>query len=129
MTVSMEDTQIMTLREIRDILNAEVLSGEQLLDREVKTGFACDLISDMLAFASSDTLIITSLTNPHVIHTAEVMDAVGVVFVGGKKPNLEMIKDINNNRIPLLSTELLIFKCCGLLFENGIQGARRGSVQ
>lgn len=119
----------MTLREIRDILGAEVLSGEQFLDREVETGFACDLISDMLAFASSNTLIITSLANPHVIHTAEVMDAVGVVFVGGKKPNLEMIKDSNKNRIPLLSTDLLIFKCCGLLFENGIQGARRGSVQ
>jgi predicted transcriptional regulator len=125
----MEDIQIMTLREIRDILGAEVLSGEQFLDREVETGFACDLISDMLAFASSNTLIITSLTNPHVIHTAEVMDAVGVIFVGGKKPNLEMIKDSNKNSIPLLSTDLLIFKCCGLLFEKGIQGARRGSVQ
>ncbi len=119
----------MTLRDIRDILEAEVLSGEQLLDREVKTGFACDLISDMLAFASSNTLIITSLTNPHVIHTAEVMDAVGVIFVGGKKPNVSMINNINKSRIPLLSTELLIFKCCGLLFEKGIQGVKRGSVQ
>jgi predicted transcriptional regulator len=119
----------MTLREVQTILGAEVLYGEQLLDREVKTGFACDLISDMLAFASSDTLLITTLTNPHVIHTAEVMDAVGVIFVGGKKPDPTVMQQANGKRIPLLSTDLLIFKCCGLLFQNGIQGTRRGSIQ
>jgi predicted transcriptional regulator len=115
----------MTLREIQNILHAEVLYGEQLLDREVKIGFACDLISDMLAFASSNALIITSLTNPHVLHTAEVVDAVGVVFVGGKKPPESMLKEINDGHVPLLSTDLLMFKCCGLLFTNGLKESRR----
>ena len=96
----------MTLRDIRNILDAEVLYGEHLLEREVKTGFACDLISEMLAFASSGTLLITSLTNPHVIHTAEVMDAVAVVFVGGKKPNPSMFKAVQGSKIPLLATDL-----------------------
>jgi len=119
----------MTLREIRDLLNAEVLYGEQLLDREVNTGFACDLISDMLAFASSDTLLITTLTNPHVVHTAEVMDAVGVIFAGGKKPDPSVIEQVNGSGIPLLSTEFMIFKCCGLLYQNGVQGTKRGTLQ
>jgi predicted transcriptional regulator len=125
----MEDTKAMTLRDIRDVLDADVLCGEQSLDREVTTGFACDLISEMLAFASSGTLLITSLKNPHVIHTAEVMDAVGVVFVGGKKPNLSAMKHVGTSRIPLLATDLLIFKCCGLLFQHGVQGAKRDSLQ
>ena len=119
----------MTLRQVQNVLHAEVLYGEHLLDREVKTGFACDLISDMLAFASSDTLLITTLTNPHVLHTAEVMDAVGVIFVGGKKPDSTVMEQMNDSRIPLLSTDLLIFKCCGLLYENGIQGTKRGCIQ
>jgi len=119
----------MTLREIRDLLNAEVLYGEQLLDREVNTGFACDLISDMLAFASSDTLLITTLTNPHVVHTAEVMDAVGVIFAGGKKPDPSVIEQVNGSGIPLLSTEYMIFKCCGLLYQNGVLGTKRGTIQ
>jgi predicted transcriptional regulator len=124
-----KEKRTMTLREIRDLLNAEVLYGEQLLDREVKTGFACDLISDMLAFASSDTLLITTLTNPHVVHTAEVMDAVAVIFAGGKKPDPSVIQQGNGSRIPLLSTDLMIFKCCGLLYQNGVQGTKRGSIQ
>jgi predicted transcriptional regulator len=119
----------MTLRDVREILNADVLCGGPMLDREVKTAFACDLISEMLAFASSGTLLITSLKNPHVIHTAEVMDAVGVVFVGGKQSNLRAMQQISSSRIPLLATDFLIFKCCGLLFEQGIQGARRDCLQ
>jgi predicted transcriptional regulator len=125
-TLFVEDMKAMTLRDIRSILDAEVLCGEPLLDREVKTGFACDLISEMLAHADSGALLITSLTNPHVIHTAEVMDAVGVVFVGGKKPNLSMVEAVNSSRIPLLATDHLIFKCCGLLFEHGIEEGKRG---
>ncbi len=115
----------MTLREIQKILGAEVLAGEQMLDREVETTFACDLISDMLAFASSNALIVTSLTNPHVIHTAEVVDAAGVVFVGGKKPPASMMEDVNDGRIPLLSTDFLMFKCCGLLFASGLKESQR----
>jgi predicted transcriptional regulator len=115
----------MTLREIKEILGAEVLAGDHLLEREVETTFACDLISDMLAFASSNALIVTSLTNPHVIHTAEVVDAAGVVFVGGKKPPESMMKEVNHGHIPLLSTDLLTFTCCGLLFVNGLKESRR----
>ncbi|MDR2017281.1 MAG: hypothetical protein LBQ00_00070 [Syntrophobacterales bacterium] len=119
----------MTLKDVQEILDAEVLCGQQHLNRKVETAFACDLISEMLAFAGSHTLLITSLTNQHVIHTAEVMDAVGVIFVGGKKPSEEIINNVNLAKIPLLSTPFLIYKCSGLLFSNGIEGCKRGSIE
>ncbi len=119
----------MTLKDVQEILDAEVLCGEQSLDRQVTTAFACDLISEMLAFAGSQTLLITSLTNPHVIHTAEVMDAVGVVFVGGKRPSGDIINNVNRTKIPLMSTPFLIYKCSGLLYCNGIEGCKRGSTE
>lgn len=116
----------MTLLEIKDILNAEVLCGGHLLERKVETAFACDLISEMLALANSNTLIITSLINPHVIHTAEIMDAVGVIFVGGKRLSEDIIKNLDHGNIPVLSTPFLIFNTCGLLFSKGIEGCIRG---
>ncbi len=119
----------MTLKEVQEILDAEVLCGHQFLDKDVETAFACDLISEMLAFAGSRTLLVTSLTNAHVIHTAEVMDAVGVVFVGGKRPNADIITNVNHANIPLLSTPFLIYKCSGLLYGCGIEGCKRGSTE
>lgn len=117
----------MKLKDVQKILNAEVFCGEHLLEREVKTGFACDLMSEMLAFASSGTLLITSLVNEHVIHTAEIMDAVGIVFAGGRRPAKEVIKKADASNIPLLSTPFLKFKCCGVLFVNGLRECTRGS--
>ena len=119
----------MKLKDIVKLLNAEVLCSEHLLEREVETGFGCDLMSEMLAFANSHTLLITSLINEHVIHTAEIMDAVGVVYVSGKRPVKEIIEKANHNNIPLLSTPFLMFECCGLLFTSGLQGCTRGSTQ
>lgn len=119
----------MNLKDVQKILMAEVLCGEHLLEREVETGFGCDLMSEMLACAGSHTLLITSLTNEHVIHTAEIMDAVGIVFVGGKKLAKDVIKKAEASNIPLLSTPLLMFKCCGLLYANGLQGCMRQSTQ
>lgn len=118
----------MTLREIQTHLDAEVLCGEGQLDREVDEAFACDLISEMLASASSHVLLITSLTNAHVIHTAEVIDALGVIFVGGRRPAEDVIEIVKkNSRIPLLTTKRQMFDCCGLLFSKGVQADRKDS--
>jgi hypothetical protein len=49
------------------------------------------------------------------------MDAVGVVFVGGKKPDAAAIMTSEMSDIPLLTTNHLIFECCGRLFVNGLK--------
>lgn len=112
----------MTLKDVKDILDAEVLCGEGCLNIEVKACFACDLISEMLMYVAPKTLLITSLTNAHILHTAQVMDAIGVVFVGGKRPDEQVIKKGEMGCIPMLSTHYMMFECCGLLFKNGLRG-------
>ena len=59
-----------------------------------------------------------------LIH-AQVMDASGVVFVGGKIPDKMVIKSATMNNITLLSTPHLIYECCGRLFSNGIRGDKK----
>ena len=39
----------MTLQEVRDILHAEVLCGQELLDTEVRSACGSDFMSDVLA--------------------------------------------------------------------------------
>lgn len=112
----------MKLSEIKELLKAEVLCGDKCLNREIETCFACDMISEMLIHIKPHSLLVTSLMNAHVIHTAQVMDVSAVVFVGGKKPDELVIKNGEANSIPILATEYLIFDCCGMLFSNGIKG-------
>jgi predicted transcriptional regulator len=110
----------MKLEKIKNLLDAEILCGNSLLDTEIEGFFACDLISEMLIALSPGALLITSLTNAHVLHTAQVMDAGAVLFVAGKKPDQNMIETGEANSIPLLATKRLMFDCCGLIFSNGI---------
>jgi len=76
-------------------LDAEVLIGDECMDIEVRDAFAADLLSDVLAFAKEGTLLITGITNPQVIRTAEMLELIGIVFVRGKKPDEEMGQDLD----------------------------------
>ena len=68
----------MKLSEVKKLLNADVIFGEELIDQvEVETAFASDLLSDVLAYSKENALFLTGLTNPQVIRTVEVLDLVG----------------------------------------------------
>ncbi len=110
----------MNIRDIKEILEAQLLCGDDCIEHEVRGCFACDLISEMLLHIKPGSLLVTSLLNAHVVHTAHVMDASGVVFAGGKKPNETILANAHQNGIPILSTSLLIFEICGRLFVNGV---------
>ena len=116
---------MLTLRDVAQVLQAEVLCGEGLLDRPVPWAFGGDLMSDVLALASPKAVLLTGLTNPQVIRTAEMVDAVGVVLVRGKRPvsGERTIELAEESGIPVLSTPLLMYDSCGLLFGLGIRGA------
>jgi predicted transcriptional regulator len=112
----------MNLGEIKDILDAKVLVGKECMDIEVKNAFAADLLSDVLAFAKEGTLLITGVTNPQVIRTAEMLEFIGVLFVRGKKPDEEAMNLARVKKVPLLSTTYIMFEACGRLFKNGLVG-------
>jgi hypothetical protein len=40
-----------------------------------------------------------------------------------------LAKQFENSQVPLLATDLLMFKCCGLLFQHGVLGTKRGCIQ
>jgi len=115
---------VVRLRDVQRILHAEVLWGEDLLDREVVAGFGCDLISDSLFFATPGTLLLTGLTHPQVVRAAELMEFCGVVFVRGKRPADSVVDLARDKGIPLLLTRFLLFDSCGLLYEAGLRGCR-----
>jgi hypothetical protein len=113
------------LREVQAILEAEVFTGADKLDLEVEAGFGSDLMSDVLAFACGRVLLLTGLTNTHVLHTAAMIDAVAIVFVRGKRPDENLIEAAAGMGLPLLGTRLLMYDSCGRLFQAGLKGCSR----
>ena len=112
----------MLLSEVQKILDAEVLVGAEKLDMEVYTAFGADLMSDVLAFAVSGCILLTGLTNPQIIRTADVLDIAAIVIVRRKKPSPETLRTAANKNIPVLSTKYILFESAGRLYEKGIVG-------
>ena len=62
----------MTISGIISILDARVLCSEENLEQEVSSACGSDLMSDVLAFVKNKTVLITGLTNVHVVRTASM---------------------------------------------------------
>ncbi len=112
----------MTLREVKEILEAEVLVGEDQLETEIKTGASADLMSDALAFAKSGCVLLTGLTNPQVVWTSQVLDIAAIIIVRGKRPLPDTIQLAQELRIPMLMTKYILYEAAGRLYANGIVG-------
>lgn len=112
----------MKLQEVKEVLNAEVLTGNGLLSKEVTMACGADLMSDVLAYAKPGAVLLTGLTNPQVVRTAEMADLVAICFVRGKKPDEDSLRLARSQRLPLLGTTLPMFESCGRLYKHGLQG-------
>ncbi|MBQ3498551.1 MAG: hypothetical protein IJA87_05440 [Clostridia bacterium] len=112
----------MKVSEIMKVLEAELIYGEEFLDRDVISACGSDMMSDVLAYVKEQAVLLTGLVNPQVVRTAEMMDMKCIVFVRGKKPDESMIELAKENGIPLLRTKREMFTSCGILYENGLRG-------
>ena len=112
----------LTLHMIKDILDAKVLYGVDLLHKEILSACGSDLMSDVLAFVKEQTLLLTGLTNHHVIRTAELLDVSAIVFVRGKCPTQDMVDMAVQRSIVLLSTQETLYTACGKLYQAGLSG-------
>ncbi len=112
----------MNLAEIRDVLQCEVLSGEDGLSVEVETVVASDGMSEILAFACPHSLMVTGLSNIQSVRTADIADARAIIYIRGKRPDEKTIALAGEYNIPVLATDLGMFDVCGILRERGLKG-------
>ena len=112
----------MTARDVKDILGARVLVGEDHLEVEVRSACGSDMMSDVLAFSKDHSVLLTGLCNPQVIRTAEMLDIVCLVFVRGKKPDDAMLELERERNLIVMATGHRMFAACGMLYSAGLHG-------
>jgi predicted transcriptional regulator len=112
----------MKVYEIRDILNAEVLTGQDNLDRTVSGAGGADLMQAFLAAATKDAVILTGLTSDDLIRTAKVAEVAAVVFVRGMKPEASAVELARSYELPTMVTRHSLFVASGKLYMNGLRG-------
>lgn len=112
----------MRLSDIKQILNATVLCGEDHLDREVFSACGSDFMSDVLAFVKNQALLLTGLVNPQVVRTADMVEMKCIVFVRGKIPGRDILTLAEERDMVIMTCPKRMYEACGLLYSNGLRG-------
>ncbi len=112
----------MKICTIQELLDAQVLVGEENLGRHVYSACGSDMMSDVLAYVKDQAVLMTGLVNAQVIRTAEMMDMVCIVFVRSKQPTEEMLRLAEESGIVVMSTKKRMYEACGILYSNGLVG-------
>ncbi|MBR2495807.1 MAG: hypothetical protein IKB66_01000, partial [Clostridia bacterium] len=71
----------MKVKELIEVIDGQLLTGEDKLDLELMSACGSDMMSDVLAFVKDQSVLLTGLVNPQVVRTAEMMDMYCIVFV------------------------------------------------
>lgn len=112
----------MKIRDLVEILSGRILVNNHDPDEEVPRGGAADLMSDVLAFGTEGMVLMTGLTNPQAVRTAEMAGINIIVFVRDKKPPPETLTLANDSGITLISTGYTMYEACGRLYQAGLPG-------
>jgi predicted transcriptional regulator len=112
----------MKIYEIKEILKATVLTGEEQLSQTVVAGGGADLMDDVLSAVAEGGALLTGLTTEKVLRTAKIAGVTVIVFVRGKEPNENVLQLARSYELPVLTTKYSLFVACGRLYMNGLRG-------
>ena len=115
-------TDKMKISEIKNILKAEVLAGNDNLDESVVAAGGSDMMDDIKLALAEGSVLLTGDTSEQVVQTARVAGVVAVVFVRGKKPDKNIVEPAQSYGIPILLTGCSMFVASGRLYINGLRG-------
>ena len=111
----------MTLNEIKDLVQGEVICGEEYLDQQIECVFASDLMSDVLTLKNvNNLLLLTGLSNLQSIRTCEMSDITHLLIVRGKEVTEEMRDLAEDNDMVVIRTGYSMYRAAGILYNAGL---------
>ena len=113
----------MKLQQVADLLDAEVLSCAELLDKDVENVFCTDVMADVLAYSDPDTVLITRLHNLSVVRSALMTDNHCIVFSDGLIPGPEILRLAETHELVVMTVSTTMFAAAETLLEAGLAEA------
>lgn len=110
----------MKVSKIKQLLDAQVICCDELIETEVYSACGSDMMSDVLAFVKDQGILLTGLVNAQTVRTAMMMDIKCIVFVRGKKPDDMVVSLAKQNDIILMCTDYRMYTACGVLYSAGL---------
>jgi len=112
----------MTIQEVVDKSQLEILAQHDGLEKEVTGGYASDLLSDVIANSRAGNLWVTLQTHRNIVAVATLKELAAIILVNGRAPDPETLEKAQEEKVILLGTRLPAFELIGRLYALGIRG-------
>lgn len=107
------------IRDVAEALGAEVLTGEDGLDRGIGVVIASDLVSDILCCRDEGAFLVTGLARIQLLRAADMIDLIGICFVRGKIPEEGVVEYAREMGLPVILTPKTMYETCGRVYQLG----------
>ena len=91
----------MKVRELMELIGASNLNPEANLDADISCGYACDLLSWVLAHGKAGMAWCTVQTHVNVIAVSVLMEMACVILVEGVEPEEASLKKAIDEEMPI----------------------------
>jgi hypothetical protein len=113
----------MRLEEVVERLSLEVCVGSDKLDRNVTGGYACDLLSYVMARAKEGDIWVTIQNHLNIVAVASLIGLAGIVVTEGNRPEEPTLEKARTEDVPVFLTSLTTYDVVGRLYELGVHDA------
>jgi len=110
----------MKLKEIIEKLELSVRCDENNLDRDVTSGCASDMLSNVIAYSKKCDVWVTIQVHANIVAVAVLKELAAIIIVQGREPAYDTIQKAKEENIPILVSKLSTFELVGKLYELGI---------
>ncbi len=122
--ISLQGDKKMKLKELAEQLGWELKTPNVPTEGEVRTGYASDLLSDVLANSIEGDLWVTRQTHLNIVAIAVMRDLSGILLVNGAQPEPDTVEKAVEKMVPIFRTSLPTFEIVGRLYRLGVIGER-----
>jgi DRTGG domain len=116
----------MNVQRVVEQLSLEVCAGSERLGKEVTGGYACDLLSYVMARAKEGDIWVTIQSHMNIVAVAGLINLAGIIVTEGSRPDAATLEKANAEGVAILLTSLTTYEVVGRLYELGVHDAGEG---
>ena len=115
----------MNVTELAKLLNAKIVTVGKNQDMEITCGYACDLLSWVLAHGRKGMAWATVQTHVNVVAVAVLMEMGCVILAEDNHIEASSLAKAEEEGLTVLETAMTAYEICGRLFAAGIAPSDR----
>ena len=110
----------MTIKDLLKLIGGK-LANKADVSREIKCGYACDLLSWVMAKGQSGTAWVTVQTHMNVVAVAALLDMAAIIHPENIEAETQSAAKAEEEGIALIVSPLTAYDICAILAARGVK--------